>query len=150
MEKCLIRTKDKVPIIRSQAVSTLTKLQNPKDKDDPVLLEYIRLIQFDTSNEVRKSVLDNVGLSRLTLPFILERTKDVKDDVRKYAFLALQKRVPIKVLSISQRSSLLQFGLKDRNVQVQKACISMVHSGWLPSLNGDILKVIYIYYFLFF
>ncbi len=59
-------------------------------------------------------VLNHIGLSKYTLPEILNRTRDVKEDVRKHAFFVLLKKVNIKVLSISQRMTLLKDGLNDR------------------------------------
>lgn len=162
----IIRTRDKVPVIRCQAVAALGRLQNPSDKGDPVIKEYLRLLVSDSSkyckhvnnsdefiSEVRKAVLSNIGMSKHTLQLVLDRTRDVKPDVRRQAFLVLCKKVNIKVLSISKRMELLRQGLKDRYLvefcfstrrdpRVVDACIDMVSKGWLPSLQDDIEQVL--------
>jgi condensin complex subunit 3 len=63
---------------------------------------------------VRKAVLNQIGLSKTTIIEIINRTKDVKDDVRKHAFEMIGKKVNIKLLKISQRAQLLHQGLQDR------------------------------------
>ena len=55
-----------------------------------------------------------IAPSPKTLPAILEKTRDVKDTVRKTAFNILGEKVHIKALSIANRERLLQEGLTDR------------------------------------
>ena len=59
-------------------------------------------------------MLSCIAPSPKTLPAILEKTRDVKDTVRKTAFNILGEKVHIKALSIANRERLLQEGLTDR------------------------------------
>jgi Chromosome condensation complex Condensin, subunit G len=68
----------------------------------------------DPSVAVRRSVLSCVGRSSVTLPHILERTRDVKDTVRRHAYVVLSK-ISIRSLTIKQRERLLREGLMDRS-----------------------------------
>lgn len=43
------RTRDKIPIIRSQAVAALSRLQNPLDASDDVISQYLALLSNDSS-----------------------------------------------------------------------------------------------------
>lgn len=62
--------------------------------------------------------------------------------MRKQAFSILSKKVNLKVLSISQRISLLNQGLNDRSAKVQSSCIDMIVNGWIPALNNDIISLL--------
>lgn len=68
----------------------------------------------DPSTTVRRSVLNCIGRTNITLPHILERTRDVKDTVRRHAYVILTK-LTIRSLTIKQRERLLREGLKDRS-----------------------------------
>jgi len=82
------------------------------------MLSYIAAFLFhlgaDPSVAVRRSVLSCVGRSSITLPHILERTRDVKDTVRRHAYVVLTK-ISIRSLTIKQRERLLREGLMDRS-----------------------------------
>lgn len=43
------RTYDKIPIIRCYAVIALSRLQDPTEKDNPIIQEYLRLLSSDSS-----------------------------------------------------------------------------------------------------
>ena len=129
------RARDKIPAIRIESVHALTRLQNPRDPDDQVTAEFVRMVNSDankyvaarctpvsdhrahcafaTHREVRKAVLLEFGPSRLTIPEILRRIKDVKEDVRRKAFEVIGK-LDYRYLTISQRISVLEAGLTDR------------------------------------
>ena len=113
-EALLFRLKDKVPAVRCAAVAALKRLQDPSDVDDAVISEYLRLLSCDTSKDVRKAVLAAVGVTRATLPQIVARVRDVRPDVRAAAFEVLGEHVLLEQLSIEQRASLLESGLRDR------------------------------------
>ena len=61
----------------------------------------------------------NSQLDRLTLPHILERTRDTDEHVRRAAYKFLAEKVHIKSLTIGQREGLLQRGLGERSEAVR-------------------------------
>lgn len=99
------------------------------------------ILENDSNAEVRRAVLSCIAMSPRTLPKVLKRTRDIKENVRKLAyqvattalryseastktkrsltplcvfvFQVLANKVHIKALSIAQRVSLLQQGLRD-------------------------------------
>ena len=75
---------------------------------------YLYLLGCDTNLDVRRAALSCIAPSTKTLQSILERTRDVKDSVRKLALQVLAEKVHIRALTIAQRVRLLQDGLKDR------------------------------------
>jgi condensin complex subunit 3 len=141
LKAMLERLNDKVPVVRVHAVAAVARLQDPTDASDPVTAEYIRLVSSDTSKEVRKAVMANMGVSTLTLPQILERLRDVKDDVRKYTYSVVAIKIDVKALQITQRVMLLG-GLQDRCEAVRKACIHMMVSKWLPRCDNNPIKLL--------
>ena len=91
------------------------RLQDPKDKTCPVIRAYIFHLSSDPSAAVRKAVLASIAASYMTLPHILERTRDSKEEVRQAAYAYISKKIHIKSLSIAQRERLLKEGLEDRS-----------------------------------
>lgn len=140
--RMLDRTRDRVPLIRMQAVHALARLQDPADVECPVIARYILLLNTDSSSDVRRAVLGHVALSKLTLPEILRRTRDVKDAVRRQAFRVLAEKVHIKAMSIGDRVQLLDQGLQDRSEPVRAACSDMLCKSWLPSEDAGLLGLL--------
>lgn len=142
-EAMLIRLKDKIPNVRIQAVLALSRLQDPKDHDCPVVDAYVTLIENDSNPEVRRAVLSCIAPSAKTLPKIVERTKDIKDIVRKLAYQVLAEKVHMRALSIAQRVLLLQQGLSDRSDAVKQAVQKHLLQGWLRFTEGNILELLH-------
>ncbi|XP_063086189.1 condensin complex subunit 3 isoform X2 [Cavia porcellus] len=142
-EAMLIRLKDKVPNVRTQAVHALSRLQDPKDDECSVINAYITLIENDSNPEVRRAVLSCIAPSAKTLPKIVGRTKDVKEAVRKLAYQILAEKVHMKAMSIAQRVMLLQQGLNDRSDAVKQAVQKHLLQGWLNFTEGNILELLH-------
>ncbi|XP_012327783.2 condensin complex subunit 3 isoform X1 [Aotus nancymaae] len=142
-EAMLIRLKDKIPNVRIQAVLALSRLQDPKDDECPVVNAYATLIENDSNSEVRRAVLSCIAPSAKTLPKIVGRTKDVKEAVRKLAYQVLAEKVHMRALSIAQRVMLLQQGLNDRSDAVKQAMQKHLLQGWLRFSEGNILELLH-------
>lgn len=138
----LARTHDKVPLVRVHAAHALHRLQVPTEEDDPVTLELVRLMAADTSADVRLVALKSVGLSRHTLPHIIQRARDVKPEVRKATYAVVGAKLDPKWLSIAQRVALLRDGLRERDDAVRAACVEMVAVHWLRKAVGSASAVI--------
>ncbi|XP_004707906.2 condensin complex subunit 3 [Echinops telfairi] len=142
-EAMLVRLKDKIPNVRIQAVLALSRLQDPKNEDCPVVNAYITLIENDSNPEVRRAVLSCIAPSAKTLPQIVGRTRDVKEAVRKLAYQVLAEKVHMKAMSIAQRVMLLQHGLNDRSAAVKQATQKHLLQGWFRFSEGDILMLLH-------
>ena len=68
----------------------------------------------------------SLGVSDATLPALVDRTRDVADDVRRTTFRTLADKVPLAALSIAQRTTVLRRGLADRAPPVREAAIGML------------------------
>ncbi|XP_065490303.1 condensin complex subunit 3 isoform X2 [Caloenas nicobarica] len=141
-EAMLIRLKDKFSNVRIQAVLALSRLQDPKDENCPVVNIYNTLLENDSNSEVRRAVLSCIAASARTLPKIVGRTMDVKEAVRKLAYEVLAEKVPVRALSIAQRVKLLQQGLNDRCDSVKEVMKKLLQA-WLRSTEGDVLELLH-------
>ncbi|XP_052636353.1 condensin complex subunit 3 isoform X2 [Harpia harpyja] len=141
-EAMLIRLKDKFSNVRIQAVLALSRLQDPKDENCPVVNIYNTLLENDSNSEVRRAVLSCIAPSARTLPKIVGRTMDVKEAVRKLAYEVLAEKVHLRALSIAQRVKLLQQGLNDRSGAVQEVMKKLLQA-WLQFTEGDVLELLH-------
>uniref|UniRef100_A0A8C9MEE5 Non-SMC condensin I complex subunit G n=1 Tax=Serinus canaria TaxID=9135 RepID=A0A8C9MEE5_SERCA len=139
----LIRLEDKFPSVRIQAVLALSRLQDPKDKDCPVVNIYSMLLENDLNSEVRRAVLSCIAPSERTLPKIVGRTMDVKEAVRKLAYEVLAEKVHMRALTIAQRVKLLQQGLNDRSDAVKEVVKKKLLQAWLQVTEGDVLELLH-------
>jgi len=149
MERMMVRLKDKVPVVRAHAAAALGRLQDPGDDeqdlfaDDPVVEEYIRMLKEDRSKDVRKAVLANIAVCDRTITLVLQRCRDVSDEVRRCAFLVLAAKVEPSMLSISQRAFIALNGLRDRSLSVRNACEKeLVCKAWLGACDGDAMELL--------
>ncbi|KFW67132.1 Condensin complex subunit 3, partial [Pygoscelis adeliae] len=142
-EAMLIRLKDKFSNVRIQAVLALSRLQDPKDENCPVVNIYNTLLENDSNSEVRRAVLSCIAPSARTLPKIVGRTLDVKEAVRKQAYEVLAEKVHMRALSIAQRVKLLQQGLNDRSDAVKEVMKKKLLQAWLRFTEGDVLELLH-------
>ena len=132
---------DKAFQTRAQAILSLARIQDSGDPSCPVVGAMLDRMQRDSNHEVRRCALQNVTASLTSLPYIVERTRDVKDMVRKAAYSVLAKKFTILNLSISQRIQLMKDGLNDQCAMVKDACVSLLFS-WLSSFDGDVIALV--------
>ncbi|KAM8772341.1 condensin complex subunit 3 [Acanthopagrus schlegelii] len=139
----LVRVTDKFPNVRIQAALAMTRLQQPKDPDCPTINAYMLILENDTNAEVRRAVLSCIAMSPRTLPKVIKRTRDIKENVRKLAYQVLADKVHIKALTIAQRVSLLQQGLRDTSEAVREVLSSRLLPAWLVRLDGNIIEMLH-------
>jgi condensin complex subunit 3 len=137
------RLKDKVAEIRSQAVTALQRLQDPKDEECPIIRAYLFHLAHDPNNVVRRTIVRCIVATRLTLPHILERTRDTDEHVRRAAYKFLAEKVHIKSLTIEQREGVLGRGLGDRSKAVRRVVEKEMIPGWLRLSNNNIVQLLH-------
>lgn len=81
-EVLLKRIWDVKAVIRAEATRALTRLQDPFDRDCPVVTAFFYLLRHDSNYEVRRAALKSLAVTTRTLPEVLLRTRDVSDTVR--------------------------------------------------------------------
>ncbi|XP_068607209.1 condensin complex subunit 3 [Brachionichthys hirsutus] len=139
----LVRVTDKFPNVRIQASLAMTRLQQPKDPDCPTVNAYLLILENDSNGEVRRAVLSCIAMSPRTLPKVIKRTQDIKENVRKLAFQVLAEKVHIKALTIAQRVGLLQQGLHDTSEAVRGVVCTRLLPAWLLRVDGDIIELLH-------
>ncbi|OLL22915.1 Condensin complex subunit 3 [Neolecta irregularis DAH-3] len=136
------RVRDRETSVRAQAVSALARLQGEDESGEGIQAVLLELLQHDPSAEVRRAVLLNLAQSKITLPYLLERARDLDAINRKYVYSrTLNELGDFRLLSIGKREKLLRWGLRDRDAQVQKAATNMFSMGWIGHANDDILEL---------
>ena len=150
----LKRVRDKEPMIRVQAVLGLGRLAGNEDDGDQdnadsdeddasgLLERLLEVLQHDPSADVRRSLLLNLPLTQGTLPYLLERARDLDPATRRALYSRLLPALgDFRHLSLSMREKLLRWGLRDRDDNVRKATARLFHDRWIqdcaaPQLAG--------------
>jgi len=145
----LKRIRDKEPMVRVQAVLGLGRLagnevdgeQENDDSDDDdatgLLEKLLDVLQNDPSADVRRSLLLNLPLTPGTLPFLLERARDLDPATRKALYSRLLPALgDFRHLSLSMREKLLRWGLRDRDENVRKATARLFRERWIEDCAG--------------
>ncbi|XP_063231236.1 condensin complex subunit 3 [Bacillus rossius redtenbacheri] len=145
MNHMLERMQDKVPMVRIQAVLSLQRLQCPQDPNCPVIKRLLFHMENDPSMEVRRAVLRIIAKSNITVPYVIQRTRDVKDGVRRQAF-AKVATIKLRAFSIKQRVQLLSDGLKDRSETVRNFVSHQFLPTWLTCMEGKYLDFLHALY----
>ena len=141
----LQRIKDKESMIRIQAVLGLGRLAGNEDDEDQdsaesdddegpngVLQKLLEVLQNDPSADVRRSLLLNLPLTPETLPYLLERARDLDSATRRALYSRLLPALgDFRHLSLTMREKLLRWGLRDRDESVRKATAKLFHSRWI-------------------
>ena len=140
----LKRARDKESMVRIQAVLGLGRLagnegdedQNNDDSDSDdsngLLEKLLEILQNDPSADVRRTLLLNLPLTPETLPFLLERARDVDSATRRALYSRLLPALgDFRHLSLSMREKLLRWGLRDRDEHVRKATAKLFRERWV-------------------
>jgi condensin complex subunit 3 len=141
------RMKDKEAMVRVQAALGLGRLagnegiENEDDDSDDEgevgLDKLLDALQNDPSADVRRSLLLNIPLTPATLPYLLERARDLDASTRRSLYSRLLPALgDFRHLSLSMREKLLRWGLRDRDEHVRKATARLFRERWIEDCAG--------------
>ncbi|ODV58112.1 condensin subunit YCG1 ASCRUDRAFT_78219 [Ascoidea rubescens DSM 1968] len=139
---------DKEPNIRLKAVLCISRFQGDEDDEDEhgvnrSTAKLLSILQNDPSPEVRRAALLNIDKSPLTLPYLVERAKDLNTITRKMVYSRIMKEVgDFRKFEKTLRENLLLWGLKDREQSVRNSAIKMFTNQWLSDVNNNLLELI--------
>lgn len=145
------RAYDKDASTRLKAVLALCRIQSGDEEgegsendDDRQLQDLLlSLIQNDPSADVRRAILFNLKVTKKTLPYLLERARDINSTTRRSVYGRTMKTIgDFRMLRIGMREKLLLWGLKDRDTGVEQAAVKMVTTQWLDTVDGSILELL--------
>lgn len=140
-ERMLRRCRDKVPVVRACALRALFRLQDPSQPDDAITAELLRMMETDSSAEVRMAAISTIAPSKPAIRALLGRTRDVAEGVRKHALAVIREKVEMRWLTISQRAALLDECLSDRAPSVRAAGVELTR-GWLRKADKQVLTLL--------
>ncbi|EEB08525.1 condensin complex non-SMC subunit Cnd3 [Schizosaccharomyces japonicus yFS275] len=142
--KLLLRVRDKESTVRVEAAIALSRLQDQDETDENEVRDTLLfLLQSDPSVDVRRAVLLNVEVSNKTLPFILERARDVDPKNRRIVYAKVLPKIgDFRYLNIRKRIRILKWGLKDRDETVQLAAAQMLSTSWISNANNNLLELL--------
>ncbi|MCJ1403422.1 hypothetical protein MMC11_006645 [Xylographa trunciseda] len=145
----LKRIRDKEAMVRVQAVLGLGRLasnegdeeqedeESGSDDSGGLLEKLLEVLQNDPSADVRRSLLLNLPLTPSTLPFLLERARDLDPPTRRALYSRLLPALgDFRHLSLSMREKLLRWGLRDRDENVRKATARLFSERWIEDCAG--------------
>ena len=98
------------------------------------------MLQFDSAVEVRKTALSVINVDEGSLDLVIARTQDENPSLRKMWFKKKSPEIPLSMLSIKQRETILKSGLFDRDSSVKEACVEMIFTLWLPQTSSNIIQ----------
>ncbi|KAK9362708.1 nuclear condensing complex subunit [Lipomyces starkeyi] len=139
------RLHDKESSVRVQAVMGLSRLQGTDDEDEPEPITELLLnsLQHDSKADVRRAVLLNLDKSNITIPYALERARDVDSSTRRCVYARVLSDIgDFRLLSIGMREKVLSWGLNDRDASVRNAGVKAFATGWLENTGNDILELL--------
>jgi hypothetical protein len=140
-ERMLRRCRDKVPVVRACALRALFRLQDPSQPDDVIMAELVRMIETDSSVEVRMAAMSIIAPCKPAIRALLGRTRDAAEGVRKHALAVIREKVEWRWLTISQRATLLDECLADRAPSVRAAGVELAR-GWLRQSDKQVLVLL--------
>ncbi|KKK17650.1 hypothetical protein P175DRAFT_0459439 [Aspergillus ochraceoroseus IBT 24754] len=140
----LKRIRDKEPSVRVQAVMGLGRLAGNEEDEDgnddssaALVDKLVEIMQNDTSAEVRRTLLLNLPIIPATLPYLLERARDLDAPTRRALYSRLLPTLgDFRHLSLSMREKLLRWGLRDRDESVAKATGKLFYDRWVEDCAG--------------
>ncbi|GMM47415.1 condensin subunit [Pichia kluyveri] len=138
------RIYDKDAPVRIKAISALACFQNDDGSSLSLAGKKIRFVmQNDPNSEVRRSCLKHIEKNKFTEPFIVERAHDIDNINRRLLFSKILPTYKhFNEINLNHREKLLQWGLRDRDESVRKACANWLTTTWMNDLNKNIAEFI--------
>ncbi|RZF32549.1 hypothetical protein LSTR_LSTR006544 [Laodelphax striatellus] len=127
--------------VRVQAVLSINRLQDPSDENCRVMKVLLFHLSRDPSAEVRCAVISKIFITKKTLMAILARMRDVKDLVRRDAFIVFS-RLSAQNFSIRQRQTILSSGFLDSSPKVQECLKETLLPKWLSACDDNFVNFI--------
>ena len=133
---------NKSAVVRAEAVRSLLRFQEITTVNDVVTAAFKFHLNSDPDPKVRQAILCVIEPSKTTLDTIITKTRDVKDFVRKAAYMKICDRVHVKTLTFEQRLSILREGLHDRSPAVRTTVQKKLIVQWLRCCNDDVIELL--------
>ncbi|KAF2077762.1 hypothetical protein CYY_000949 [Polysphondylium violaceum] len=127
----LVRVKDNKPIVRNISVQSLSRLQdNDEQQQDVAFNSLLQSLLNDELDTVRENIIKVICFKKPFLPQLLSRTNDNSTRVREKTQMVIERELGKGTFDNDAQSwlTIIQYGLKDRNHQLQKKYQTMLCS----------------------
>jgi condensin complex subunit 3 len=142
IERMLYFMKDTSPLVRTQAVFALQRLQDPENtNEDPVTKAFIYHMESDPVPKVRQAAITAIAKKLTNIPAVLERLYDVDEKVRRHTYQQMAS-YSVKSYKIADRINILNAGLNDRSDLVKKSVNNLLLSNWIGVYDYDYAEFI--------
>lgn len=135
----MTRLKDRIGAVRAAAAGALSQLQEPSNSGCKIVEAFLFHLECDPCVEVRSAILSRIEPSTTTLAAIVARTGDVKDVIRRLALERIVDKVPVRYLSIRQRTAIIAKRLNDPAVTVRHVMTQKLIPAWLQQTKGSVV-----------
>ena len=126
--------------VKAIAIKLAPLFDNEGSKSSPWTWELIRIMGVCKTVEYRKAAIENIPISDFTLPYILLKTRDVSESVKRSVYLKLIKEeVWIADLKLKDRYDIILNGLLDRKEGVKKGCEDYLKASWVSQECNEII-----------
>ncbi|XP_054157960.1 condensin complex subunit 3-like [Oppia nitens] len=144
LKKALLeRLRDKDKSIRSAAALALHRFQEV-DKYKDMASDALKFhLKGDPDFRVRQSCLLALHPTLNSIDDFINATRDVKDIIRKTAFILIAEKFDIRNIGIDKRLEILKNGLNERHAAVKKVIEIKLLPNWVKTYNGDFTALLY-------
>lgn len=150
------RLKDKESNVRIQAIVAISRFQFFELADDEenangynqkhmnsATKSLLTALENDDVPEVRRAALLNLVKNSDTIPYLLERARDVNSINRRLVYSRILKDIQdFREIDIDLRQKVLTWGLYDRDDSVKQATIRMLNHNWSEVVEDDLLELV--------
>lgn len=128
--------------IRIGAICVLGWFQNLKNNECKILDTYIKYLSDDSSPEVRKTIINNIGINDKSIKALLKKIHDKNESVRTtaYIFFCLEQ-LNLDYLTLEERQDILNNGLQESNEIIHIIKTKLLPT-WLKFYGNNILKLL--------
>ncbi|KAF7987281.1 hypothetical protein HCN44_003043 [Aphidius gifuensis] len=128
--------------IRIGAICVLGWFQNLRSNDCKILDTYIKYLSNDSSPEVRKAIINNIGINDKSIKALLKKIHDKNESVRTtaYIFFCLEQ-LNLDYLTLEERQDILNNGLQESNEIISIIKTKLLPT-WLKFYNNNILNLL--------
>ena len=137
------RTSDKNANVRKLAFLTIHRFQGDVDDPEDMVMRALRFhLKYDPTDFVRLACLNVIWPIRAVIPDLILKTRDIKSKIRETAFKKIAKNIDPKQLTIDQRLTLLNNGLKDRDPKVNRAVHEFLVPAWIKCYDDNLIELL--------
>lgn len=141
----LARLEDRITAIRAVAARSLARCADPGEEGDfsgdSVTLSLIDIAKSERSKDVRKAAIGALPMCEISVPVLVERVKDVSEEVRRVAFGALAVKGSVNQLDARSLRQVVVQGLGEQSQSARMHASELI-GAWFDDCSSDSMAFI--------